>query len=94
MSEIIHEQSLFAPMSPLATFCEPDAHGRCLTCSDEALPARVRQVNDAWTAVADVNGQPTEIDVSLVDDVAVGQVVLVHGGVALGRLETGDWRLD
>ena len=69
--------------------CLPDTHGYCATCGDEALPARVvRLTTDGWNALVEVAGQPTEVDISLVENVRVGDVLLVHGGVALGRSET------
>jgi hydrogenase maturation factor len=88
MSEIIFQQTMMPPATPAGAYCLPDAHGRCVTCSDEALPATVlRLLEDGWTAVATVEGRETEIDISLVDEVAVGQRVLVHGGVALATVE-------
>ncbi|MBA2430399.1 MAG: HypC/HybG/HupF family hydrogenase formation chaperone [Thermoleophilaceae bacterium] len=39
----------------------------------------------AWCAGED--GLPGEVDVGLVDPVAAGDVVLVHAGVALTRLD-------
>lgn len=95
MSEVIHKQPIFEPITPAGAYCQPDsdlvAHGHCTTCSDEALPARVLQVDEATlTAVVLINGQSTEIDISLVDEVAAGQTLLVHGGVALEKLEIGD----
>jgi hydrogenase maturation factor len=69
---------------PLGSYCEPDEHGRCITCSDEALPLKVVEVDDlGWTAVVQMDGHPAEIDISLVEDVEIGTVVMVHGGVAL-----------
>ena len=65
-----------------------DAH--CITCSDEALPAKVLELDESLAlAQVEVNGQVTEIDISLVDEVEVGQTLLVHGGVALERVEGG-----
>jgi len=62
----------------------------CITCSDEALPARVLQIDEhLGLAQVEVEGQITEIDVSLIDGVEVGQTLLVHGGVALERLDGG-----
>jgi hydrogenase maturation factor len=90
MSQIVQQHPVLGPITPLGAACEPDAHGRCLTCSDEALPATVLQIDEEhWTAVVQVENQITEIDISLVDDVTTGMVLLVHGGVALGRLEIG-----
>lgn len=88
MSQNIHQQPVLELITPLGAYCEPDAHGHCITCSDEALPATVLQIDDLGrTAVVQVEDQTTEIDISLVDDVAIGTVLLVHGGVALGRSE-------
>lgn len=90
MSQIIHQQPTLEPPEPLGIYCEPDKYGRCITCSDEAHPATVLEINEAgWTAVVQINDQTTEIDTSLVDDVTVGMVLLVHGGVALGMMELG-----
>ena len=90
MSQIIHQQPALEPLTPLGIYCEPDAHGRCITCSDEAYPATVLEIDElGWTAVVQVEDQTTEIDISLVDEVTVGMVLLSHGGVALGRLEIG-----
>ena len=88
MSKAIH---LIRPGSlqshPAATFCRVDEHGHCSTCSDEALPARVlRILEDEWLASAEMDGQETQIDISLVENVQPGTWVLVHGGVALERL--------
>ena len=40
----------------------------------------------------EINGQLAEIDISLIEDAAVGQVVLVHGGVAIGMADAEDER--
>jgi hypothetical protein len=69
-------------------FCSLDEEGRCVTCSDEALPARVIEFDPILSlATVEVNGRTIEVDVSLVDGVAPGQLLLVHGGVALGCLD-------
>lgn len=68
--------------------CELDAEGHCITCSDEALPARVlhidQEVGVAFVAVEDAT---EEVDITLIDDVAPGDVVLVHGGVAIALFD-------
>jgi len=67
-----------------APYCIPDAHGQCATCSDEALPATVLRVDAvSGLALVQVNDTTEEIDITLVDDVAPGDVLLVHGGVAI-----------
>jgi hydrogenase maturation factor len=56
---------------------------RCLTCGDVATPARVVALADHGLArVLDDDGE-SEISVELVD-ARVGDVVLVHAGVAIG----------
>ncbi len=70
-----------------AIHCAPTADGYCVTCSDEALPARVLRVDlESGLALVEVKDTTEEIDVTLVDEVAPGDVLLVHGGVAIGRL--------
>jgi hydrogenase maturation factor len=68
-------------------FCVPDEEGHCLTCSDEALPARVLRVDQA-TGLALVMLEQTavEIDTSLIEGFGPGDWVLVHGGVAVASL--------
>ncbi|MHB8719563.1 MAG: HypC/HybG/HupF family hydrogenase formation chaperone [Candidatus Dormibacteria bacterium] len=64
--------------------------GVCITCSDQLLEAVVVAVAaDGATARATVEGAECEISVELLDAVATGDHVLVHGGVALqpGRLD-------
>lgn len=66
--------------------CAADVH--CVTCSDEALPATVVRVDQAaGLAIVMVAGGRAEVDVTLVDAVAPGHVLLVHGGVAIAHLE-------
>jgi hydrogenase maturation factor len=68
-------------------YCQLDAEGHCITCSDEALPARILDVDQqAGTARVAIRDATEEIDITLVDDVASGDEVLVHGGVAIARL--------
>lgn len=57
--------------------------GHCVTCADEAVPLRVDEVLDEATARCDGSTVLTE----LVGEVAAGDVVLVHAGVALARVE-------
>lgn len=53
-----------------------------------AVPAEVTAL-DGVLATVSVEGAVREVDVSLVEGVAVGDYVLVHAGVALHR-----WDLD
>jgi hydrogenase assembly chaperone HypC/HupF len=66
--------------------CLPDDTGHCVTCSDEALPAKVLKIDlEQFTALVEIKGSRTEVDISLVEPVECGEMLLVHGGVALGR---------
>jgi len=70
--------------------CELDADGHCVTCSDEALTARVLRV-DQKTGIALVEivaekYTTEEIDITLVESVDPGDLLLVHGGVAIANL--------
>lgn len=68
--------------------CVVDHDGHCITCSDEALPARVLAVDQAAAlATVMVGDETTEVDISLVDEVMPGDTLLVHGGVALGQMD-------
>jgi len=66
--------------------CSLDSEGHCITCSDEALPVTVLSV-DAGTGLAlvTVQGVTEEVDITLVESVAPGDMLLVHGGVAIGH---------
>ena len=67
--------------------CIPTAEGHCITCSDEAVQATVLRVDEeGGLALVSVQETTEEIDITLVDTVAPGDVVLVHGGVAIALL--------
>jgi hydrogenase maturation factor len=86
---------------PSGASCELDTEGyraslaHCATCSDEALPARVLRVDhESRLALVSVVGTRfiaspketvEEIDITLVDNVAPGDLLLVHGGVAIAH---------
>ncbi len=52
-----------------------------------AIPARVEQIGDDETAIVDFGGVRKSISLALVDDVAVGDYVIVHVGFALQKLD-------
>lgn len=69
--------------------CELNNSGHCITCSDEALPAKVLHIEASTRIALVIIGEArTEVDVSLVEDIIPGDVVLVHGGVAIERLDS------
>lgn len=58
----------------------------CITCSDEALPGLVLSVdNEAGLATVSIHSATREVDITLVDEVVPGDMLLVHGGVALAH---------
>jgi hydrogenase maturation factor len=61
----------------------------CITCSDEGRVAEVSAVNGSTGAEVVVGGMTETVDVSLVEPVAAGDLVLVHAGVALSTLHHG-----
>jgi hydrogenase maturation factor len=61
--------------------CEDPHH--CVTCADEGVQMRVRDVRADGIAVCDGD---TEVMVDLVGPVEPGDELLVHAGVALTRL--------
>ncbi len=52
-----------------------------------AIPAQVVELRDGDNAMVDLAGVRKEISLSLVDDVAVGDYVIVHVGYALNKLD-------
>jgi hydrogenase expression/formation protein HypC len=51
-----------------------------------AIPARVIEIGDHGQARAEIGGVIKDINLSLVDGVAVGDYVILHVGFALSRL--------
>jgi hydrogenase expression/formation protein HypC len=52
-----------------------------------AVPARIEQVNGADNAIVNLGGVRKEISLALVEDVMVGDYVIVHVGYALQKLD-------
>ena len=62
----------------------------CITCGDVAVPLRVVALgDDAFAVCRDERGAIEEVDVSLVESVEEGDLLLVHARVALVWLEAG-----
>jgi hydrogenase maturation factor len=62
----------------------------CITCGDQGLPLRIVALEEAGLARCRDDAAPSEsdttVDVQLVGEVAPGDLVLVHAGVALVHL--------
>ena len=52
-----------------------------------AIPARMERIESPETGVASVGGILRQIDISLVDDLAEGDYVILHVGYALSKLD-------
>ena len=61
-------------------------HDGCVTCSDAGIPVRVISVEGDDALCEDGAGNRAQIAVELVTPVRVGEVLLSHGGVAIGRV--------
>jgi hydrogenase maturation factor len=67
--------------------CSLDSEGHCITCSDEALLVTVLRIDsETGLALVEVQGVTEEVDTTLVESVAPGDTLLVHGGVAIGHV--------
>jgi hydrogenase maturation factor len=65
-----------------------DAPPGCITCGDTGVPMRVLRVGaDAFALCADDADATEDVACDLVWPVEPGDRVLVHAGVAIGRLE-------
>ena len=52
-----------------------------------AIPAQVVELRDGDNAVVELAGVRKEISLALVDNVAIGDYVIVHVGYALNKLD-------
>ena len=61
-------------------------HDGCVVCSDAGIPVRVVSVEGDDALCEDQIGNRAQIAVELVTPVQVGEVLLTHGGVAIGKV--------
>ena len=52
-----------------------------------AIPVKVIELGDDQTAIVDLDGVKKEISLALLDDVNVGDYVILHVGYALSKLD-------
>ena len=69
----------------LPSYCTLN-HDGCVTCSDAGIPVRVISVEGDDALCEDAAGSRAWIPVELVMPVQPGEVLLTHGGVAIGRV--------
>lgn len=55
-----------------------------------AIPAKITKLLDGNMAIANVGGVNHEISLSLVDECAVGDYVIVHVGFALSKVDADE----
>lgn len=60
-------------------------HDGCVVCSDMGIPVRVVALEDDDAVCEDAAGTRTVVAVELVQPVEIGEILLMHGGVAIGR---------
>jgi hydrogenase expression/formation protein HypC len=70
-------------------YCTLD-HDGCIVCSDAGIPLRIISIDGDDAICEDTIGNRTEVAVELVKPVAVGEVLLTHGGVAIGKVQKAD----
>jgi hydrogenase expression/formation protein HypC len=73
----------------LQSSCTLD-HDGCVVCSDAGIPLRVISIEGDDALCEDAAGNRAEIAVELVAPVTAGEVLLTHGGVAIGKVEKAD----
>ncbi len=57
-----------------------------------AIPVRIAELGEKETAIAEIDGVRKEISLALVEDVRVGDYVLMHVGYAISRLDKNEAR--
>jgi len=55
-----------------------------------AIPVRVEKIIDGERALADIGGVKKEINVALIEDLAVGDYVILHVGYALNKIDPAE----
>ena len=66
------------------TSCDPHEE-RCITCGDVGVEMRVVDIRDGL-ALCVAGGEERDVEIALLDDVAPGDVLLVHADVGLVKV--------
>ena len=61
-------------------------HDGCVVCSDAGIPVRVISIKGDDAHCEDASGNRTDIAIELVTPVQLGEILLTHGGVAIGKV--------
>ena len=65
-------------------------HDGCVVCSDAGIPVQVISIHGDDALCEDAAANRTDIAVELVAPVQPGEILLTHGGVAIGRVTPED----
>ncbi len=60
----------------------------CIVCSDAGVPVRVLGLRGEDALCEDSSGEQVEIAIDLVTPVSIGDILIVHGGVAIARFDS------
>ena len=71
-----------------ATACGAAGDEHCITCSDEGIEMTVIARTQCGAQCRDPRGIDHRVEIELVEPVEIGDLLLVHAGVAIARLVT------
>lgn len=57
-----------------------------------AIPVQVKRIENDETAIVELNGVETRISTMLIDDIQLGDFVILHVGYALSKLDEDEAR--
>lgn len=67
--------------------CVPNADGSCSICGDEAIPGVVENIQtESATADVRTSSGTTTVAIDLLDEVSIGDTLMIHLGFAIGHL--------
>ena len=62
-------------------------HDGCVVCSDAGIPVQIVSIKGDDALCEDAAGNRAEIAIELVAPAKIGEVLLTHGGVAIGKVK-------
>jgi hydrogenase maturation factor len=82
----LEHRGLLGAMPPTAAAREDEV---CITCSDEGRIGEVQTLDDAGRAFLRLASGCEWVDISLVTPAVTGDLLVVHAGTAIGRVDAG-----
>ena len=52
-----------------------------------AVPMQIKEITNPYRGICDLDGALQEVDISLIENPAVGDYVIIHAGFAIERLD-------